>query len=189
MRQQFGLMDYPRPDIRKWTTACKLLTMKALVLSDKHQPILFYNLQVLVDILNMGKRALTLTFWLWWSKQRAENYDSTFGHFLHLDVQYIATNRQSVVAGAIRSTNLCRCRLTQSSQMFNTNLTALLNYDKTIGDDHNRLITSGRNPWRFFRRFSGRPLEKLTCPLPLIKLGVGVKLAGYQWFFGYNRPA
>ena len=91
-----------------------------------------------------------------------------------------------VLNGAIRS-NFTDPRLTQSSlNVLNTNLTALLNYDKTIGDDHQINLLAGVTRENFQGEFFSAFRRNFLSPA-VDQLGVGGEIGQDTDGFGYNR--
>jgi TonB-linked SusC/RagA family outer membrane protein len=101
------------------------------------QPTDYLQFTGSVDIKNPWVDGLTLTLLAGvdQSQQRRKLWQTPWTLYSLDRANYIATGNP-VLSGAIRS-NFTDPRLTQSSlNVLNTNLTGLLNYDKTIGDDH-----------------------------------------------------
>ena len=98
---------------------------------------------------------------------------------------YIATGVPEL-SGSIRS-NFTDARLLQSSNnVLNTNLTGLLSYDKTIGDDHTINLLAGVTRENFQGEFFSA-FRRNYLSTAVDQLGVGGEIAQETDGFGYNR--
>ena len=119
------------------------------------------------------------------SQERQKTWETPWTLYYLDKENYIATGNP-VLEGAIRS-NFTDPRLTQSSfNRLNTNLTALLNYDRTFGEDHTLNVLAGvtREEFQgdFFLAFRRNYLSTSVD-----QLGVGGEDAQNTDGFGYKR--
>ncbi len=108
------------------------------------QPTDYLQITASVDITNpwVDGLKLTLLAGVDQSQERQKLWETPWELFFLDRDNYIATGNP-VLNGAIRS-NFTDPRLTQSSSnILNTNLTALLNYDRTFGEDHTINVLAG----------------------------------------------
>lgn len=151
------------------------------------QPTDYLQFTGSVDIKNPWIDGLTLTLLAGvdQSQQRRRLWQTPWELF-YLDRETYISTGEPVLNGAIRS-NFTDPRLTQSSlNVLNTNLTALLNYDKTIGDDHTINVLAGVTRENFQGEFFSA-FRRNFLSTAVDQLGVGGEDGQDTDGFGYNR--
>ena len=151
------------------------------------QPTDYLQFTGSVDIKNPWVDGLTLTLLAGvdQSQQRRKLWQTPWTLYSLDRANYIATGNP-VLSGAIRS-NFTDPRLTQSSlNVLNTNLTGLLNYDKTIGDDHTINLLAGVTRENFQGEFLSA-FRRNYLSAAVDQIGVGGEDGQVTDGFGYNR--
>ncbi len=151
------------------------------------QPTDFLQFTGSVDIKNPWIEGLTLTLMagIDQSQQRRKLWQTPWTLYSLDRANYIATG-DPVLTGAIRS-NFTDPRLSQSSSnILNTNLTGLLNYDKTIDDDHTINILAGVTRENFQGEFISA-FRRNFLSTAVDQLGVGGEDGQSTNGFAYNR--
>ena len=151
------------------------------------QPTDYLQFTGSVDIKNPWVDGLTLTLLAGvdQSQQRRKLWQTPWTLYSLDRANYIATG-DPVLSGAIRS-NFTDPRLTQSSlNVLNTNLTGLLNYDKTIGDDHTINLLAGVTRENFQGEFLSA-FRRNYLSAAVDQIGVGGEDGQVTDGFGYNR--
>ncbi|PIB28657.1 SusC/RagA family TonB-linked outer membrane protein [Maribacter sp. 4G9] len=151
------------------------------------QPTDYLQFTGSVDIKNPWIDGLTLTLLAGvdQSQQRRKLWQTPWTLYSLDRANYIATGNP-VLSGSIRS-NFTDPRLTQSSlNVLNTNLTALLNYDKTIADDHSINLLAGVTRENFQGEFLSA-FRRNFLSTAVDQLGVGGEIGQETDGFGYNR--
>ena len=152
-----------------------------------NQPTDYLQFTGSVDIKNPWVDGLTLTLLAGvdQSQQRRKLWQTPWTLYSLDRANYIATGNP-VLSGAIRS-NFTDPRLTQSSlNVLNTNLTGLLNYDKTIGDDHTINLLAGVTRENFQGEFLSA-FRRNYLSAAVDQIGVGGEDGQVTDGFGYNR--
>ncbi len=151
------------------------------------QPTDYLQFTGSVDIKNPWIDGLTLTLLAGvdQSQQRRKLWQTPWTLYSLDRANYIATGNP-VLSGSIRS-NFTDPRLTQSSlNVLNTNLTALLNYDRTIADDHSINLLAGVTRENFQGEFLSA-FRRNFLSTAVDQLGVGGEIGQETDGFGYNR--
>jgi TonB-linked SusC/RagA family outer membrane protein len=151
------------------------------------QPTDYLQFTGSVDIKNPWVEGLTLTLMAGvdQSQQRRKLWQTPWTLYSLDRANYIATG-DPVLSGAIRS-NFTDPRLTQSSSnILNTNLTGLLNYDKIIGDDHSINILAGVTRENFQGEFISA-FRRNFLSTAVDQLGVGGEDGQVTDGSAYNR--
>ena len=151
------------------------------------QPTDYLQFTGSVDIKNPWVDGLTLTLLAGvdQSQQRRKLWQTPWTLYSLDRANYIATGNP-VLTGAIRS-NFTDARLTQSSlNVLNTNLTALFNYDKTIGDDHTINLLAGVTRENFQGEYLSA-FRRNYLSTAVDQIGVGGEDGQVTDGYGYNR--
>ncbi|UWX55179.1 SusC/RagA family TonB-linked outer membrane protein [Maribacter litopenaei] len=151
------------------------------------QPTDYLQFTGSVDIKNPWVEGLTLTLLAGvdQSQQRRKLWQTPWELYFLDRERYISTG-EPVLNAAVRS-NFTDPRLTQSSlNVINTNLTALLNYDKTFGNDHTINVLAGVTRENFQGEFLSA-FRRNFLSAAVDQLGVGGEVGQETDGFGYNR--
>jgi TonB-linked SusC/RagA family outer membrane protein len=152
-----------------------------------NQPTDYLQFTGSVDIKNPWVDGLTLTLLAGvdQSQQRRKLWQTPWTLYSLDRANYIETG-DPVLTGSIRS-NFTDPRLRQSSfNVLNTNLTGLLNYDKTIEDDHTINLLAGVTRENFQGEFFSA-FRRNFLSTAVDQLGVGGEIGQETDGFAYNR--